>query len=96
MRIDNARYEERCPEVSAKSKQTRTAKMIRQFRALGYRVELTNRVEPTNLPAGNQHERACFRPCDQLARFSDWLVCPFRDAFSRNRTLQSAFKLEYV
>jgi transposase len=44
---DNVRYEEHGPEVSAKSKQTRTAKMIRQLRALGYRVE------PTNLPAGN-------------------------------------------
>jgi len=44
---ENVRYEERGPEVSAKSKQTRTAKMIRQLRALGYLVE------PTNLPAGN-------------------------------------------
>jgi len=44
---DNVRYEERGPEVSAKSKQIRTAKMIRQLRALGYRVE------PTNLPAGS-------------------------------------------
>jgi transposase len=44
---ENVRYEERGPEVSAKSKQTRTAKMIRQLRALGYMVE------PTNLPAGN-------------------------------------------
>lgn len=44
---ENVRYEERGPEVSAKSKQTRTAKMIRQLRALGYRVE------PTNLPASN-------------------------------------------
>jgi transposase len=44
---ENVRYEERGPEVSAKSKQTRTAKMIRQLRALGYRVE------PTNLPAGS-------------------------------------------
>jgi transposase len=44
---DNVRYEERGPEVSAKSKQTRTAKMIRRLRALGYQVE------PTNLPAGS-------------------------------------------
>lgn len=33
------RYEERGPEVSAKSKRTRTARMIRELKALGYRVE---------------------------------------------------------
>ena len=34
------RYEERGPAVSQKSKQKRTARMIRQLRDLGYRVEL--------------------------------------------------------
>jgi hypothetical protein len=48
MGTDNARYEERCPEVSAKSKQTRTAKMIRQIRALGYRVEPTGRTDQSS------------------------------------------------
>jgi transposase len=33
------RYEERGPAVSAKSKRTRTARMIRELRKLGYRVE---------------------------------------------------------
>jgi hypothetical protein len=36
------RYEERGPAVSKKSKQARTARMIRQLRSLGYRVEPTN------------------------------------------------------
>ena len=35
------RYEERGPEVSKKSKQARTQKMIRELRRLGYRVEPT-------------------------------------------------------
>jgi hypothetical protein len=33
------RYEERGPAVSAKSKRTRTARMIRELKKLGYRVE---------------------------------------------------------
>ena len=33
------RYEERGPAVSKKSKQTRAARMIRELRSLGYRVE---------------------------------------------------------
>jgi transposase len=36
------RYEERGPTVSQKSKKERTARMIRQLRSLGYRVELDN------------------------------------------------------
>jgi transposase len=36
------RYEERGPAVSKKSRQARTARMIRQLRTLGYRVELEN------------------------------------------------------
>jgi transposase len=43
------RYEERGPAVSQKSKQTRTARMIRQLRTLGYRVELLN--TPPGVPA---------------------------------------------
>ena len=35
------RYDERGPAVSQSSKQVRTAKMIRELRSLGYRVELT-------------------------------------------------------
>ena len=34
------RYEERGPAVSKPSKQRRTARMIRQLRSLGYRIEL--------------------------------------------------------
>ena len=41
------RYEERGPEVSAKSQRTRTARMIKQLQKLGYRVE------GGPLPAGN-------------------------------------------
>ncbi len=33
------RYEERGPAVSRKSRQRRTAKMIRELRLLGYRIE---------------------------------------------------------
>jgi hypothetical protein len=33
------RYQERGSEVSAKSKRTRTARMIRELKKLGYRVE---------------------------------------------------------
>jgi len=36
------RYEERGPAVSKRSKRERTARMIRQLRSLGYRVELAN------------------------------------------------------
>jgi transposase len=36
------RYEERGPALTEKSKQRRTARMIRQLRGLGYRVELAN------------------------------------------------------
>ena len=36
------RYEERGPAVSMKSKQNRAARMIRELRSLGYRVELAN------------------------------------------------------
>ena len=43
------RYEERGPAVSERSKQTRTARMIRQLRTLGYRVELAN--PPSTVPA---------------------------------------------
>jgi len=37
-----ARYQERGPAVSKKSTQRRAARMIRELRSLGYRVELTN------------------------------------------------------
>jgi transposase len=43
------RYEERGPAVSERSKQKRTARMIRQLRTLGYRVEPAN--SPSALPA---------------------------------------------
>jgi transposase len=36
------RYEERGPAVTKKSRQARTARIIRQLRTLGYRVELEN------------------------------------------------------
>jgi len=36
------RYEERGPAVTKQSKQRRTARMLRQLRALGYRIELPN------------------------------------------------------
>jgi transposase len=43
------RYEERGPAVSKKSKQNRAARMIRELRSLGYRIELTN--SPAASPA---------------------------------------------
>jgi transposase len=40
------RYEERGPAVSKKSRQTRAARMIRELRSLGYRVELAASPSP--------------------------------------------------
>jgi hypothetical protein len=40
-------YEERGPAVSERSKRTRTARMIKQLRKLGYRIE------PTSVQLGN-------------------------------------------
>ena len=39
---EGVHYEERGPAVSKRAKQERTARMIRQLRSLGYRVELAN------------------------------------------------------
>jgi transposase len=36
---EGVRHEERVPSVSAKSRQRRTLRMIRELRSLGYRVE---------------------------------------------------------
>jgi transposase len=44
---EGVRYEERGPAVTKQSKQRRTAKMIRQLRSLGYRVEPPN-PQPLN------------------------------------------------
>jgi transposase len=41
------RYQERGPAVSKKSKQNRAARMIRELRSLGYRIELTTSPAPT-------------------------------------------------
>lgn len=41
-----ARYQERGPAVSAKSKQKRAARMIRELRGLGYRIESPNSQVP--------------------------------------------------
>ena len=43
------RYDERGPAVSKRSNQQRTARMIRELRRLGYRVELAN--SPSAIPA---------------------------------------------
>jgi hypothetical protein len=40
--LQGVRYEERGPAVTKQSKQRRTAKMIRQHRSLGYRIEAPN------------------------------------------------------
>jgi len=45
------RYEERGPAVTKRSKQKRTARMIRQLRRLGYRIELSNPQHPSLAPA---------------------------------------------
>jgi len=42
------RYEERGPAVSQKSKQARTARMIRQLRRLGYRIEAPSAQHPSS------------------------------------------------
>jgi len=44
------RYEERGPAVSQKSKRARTARMIRQLRSLGYRIEPSN-LQPSQVQA---------------------------------------------
>src|SRR2546423_10983954 len=41
------RYEERGPAVTQQSKQRRTARMIRQLRSLGYRIEPPNPQQPS-------------------------------------------------
>src|SRR6516162_5790820 len=41
------RYEERGPAVTKQSKQRRTARMIRQLRRLGYRIESPNPEQPS-------------------------------------------------
>jgi transposase len=41
------RYEERGPAVNSRSKQKRTARMIRQLRSLGYRIELPTSQQPS-------------------------------------------------
>ncbi len=46
------RYEERGPAVTKQSKQKRTARMIRQLRSLGYRIDLPNPQHPS--PAQRQ------------------------------------------
>ena len=51
---EGVHYEERGPSVSAKSRQRRTLKMIRELRKLGYRVESVF----TTLGEEN------FRPCE--------------------------------
>jgi len=48
------RYEERGPAVNKRSKQKRTARMIRQLRNLGYRIE------PPNLTCQFQHALVIF------------------------------------
>jgi transposase len=45
------RYEERGPAVTTRSKQKRTARMIRQLRNLGYRIELPNSQSPSSTQA---------------------------------------------
>jgi transposase len=45
------RYEERGPAVTKQSKQKRTARMIRQLRSLGYRIELPNPQRPSQAQA---------------------------------------------
>jgi transposase len=45
------RYEERGPAVTTRSKQKRTARMIRQLRNLGYRIELPNSQHPSSTQA---------------------------------------------
>jgi len=43
------RYQERGPDISAKSQRARTARMIKQLKALGYRIEL--KITPVAYPA---------------------------------------------
>jgi transposase len=45
------RYEERGPAVTKRSKQKRTARMIRQLRNLGYRIDLPSSQRPSPMQA---------------------------------------------
>jgi hypothetical protein len=45
------RYEERGPAVTKQSRQKRTARMLRQLRSLGYRIEPPN-LQPSQAQAG--------------------------------------------
>jgi len=58
-------YEERGPAVTKQSKQRRTARMIRQLRNLGYRIESPN-------PQPSKHKLSDFRA---MLR---WLLCQQR------------------
>jgi transposase len=53
------RYEERGPAVTKQSKQRRTARMIRQLRSLGYRIESPNPQHHSSA----QGQGSDFRPC---------------------------------
>jgi transposase len=44
------RYEERGPAVTKRSQQKRTARMIRQLRSFGYRIELPSSQQPSPTP----------------------------------------------
>jgi hypothetical protein len=60
---EGARYEERDPAVSAKSKRIRTAKMIRELRKLGYNV-----IEPiTPLAAASGMSGRVFDPVQRVS-----------------------------
>jgi transposase len=63
------RYEERGPAVTKQSRQRRTARMIRQLRSLGYRIEAPN-PQPSQAP---------FRACGAL---SSPTTCRFIPALS--------------
>ena len=60
------RYEERGPAVTKQSKQKRTARMLRQLRNLGYRIE-----PPTLNPAKykrSDFRARCYEDCEKLLR----------------------------
>jgi transposase len=62
------RYEERGPAVGKRAKQNRTARMIRELRSLGYRVDPLNPQPPS--PA-----RRDFRPCPLLKVATHGPIC---------------------
>ncbi len=76
---EGIRYEERGPTTNNKWKQARTAKMIRELRSLGYRIELLTS------PSNTQRNRQVI-----FALAADRRMTPFRGSPHRYPTFSAS------